>query len=103
MSNIFICVNKEKRITSLYQCSSIIVVDTANKKIVEEISIHNIRDIHDLEILGKYFDIHDPYILFTCNSNEEMMLGIEEYGVHVYIVKCIHYNDLLNEFYGFKV
>ncbi|GEM_PF-1798414 len=100
MVNIFICLNKDERITSLNRCTSILVVDVDEKKIVDEIKVEGIIDP---DFLDDYFDKYDPHILFTCNINEELALSIEEYGVHVYIVKNMKYNDLLDEIYGFRV
>ena len=94
------CLNSKGLITSLDRCSSILVVDVDEKKVVDKISVNG---VHDPEVLGDYFDKYDPHVFFTCGANEELLVGVEEYGVHVYIVRSVNYNDLLDEFYGFRV
>ena len=101
MVNVFFCVDDSNHIVNLHRCKWFLIVDVDTKQIVDRVKVG--FDLNDPELFGDLFEEYDPHILFTCGVNEDLMLGIEEFGVHIYIVKCIDFNDVLDEMYGFRV
>jgi len=100
LANIFICVD-DQRIAELSRCKEIIVVDVDDKTIVDR--FQNPVQSEMLDVLEDLLDKYDPIIFFTCGVDEENAYLLEENGVHVYIDKCIEYNNVLEKIYGFKV
>ncbi len=100
MVYIFMTVDRNNYLTTLENSSKIIVIDVDGKKLIDHFDNPIILGVEGFE---EFFEKYDPYILITLNADEENILGIEEYGVHVYFYKSMYFNDILDELYGFRV
>ncbi|OYT40318.1 MAG: hypothetical protein B6U89_02540 [Desulfurococcales archaeon ex4484_58] len=96
MFTIFICIDEHDYISEFNDCRRLLIVDADQNRLVDMFD-------NPLKILDDLIEKYDPTVLFISSINEENRILVEEWGVKVFVVNKVNYNDLLNEIYGFRV